>query len=113
MENYNKSDLVSFGNYLLSKERKNLYSDMTKELISSGLNPLSTEERLQMVNDSDIENLLSKYNILENLIEEFRIWNRSWEIYYETNLEVSKKPLSRSNFIIELNEKYDIKLKNI
>jgi len=45
------SDLVSFGNYLLSEERKNLYESRGKELL---------EERLSMVSDADLQNWLEK-----------------------------------------------------
>lgn len=48
---FNKKDLVKFGNYLLSDERKELYKSHPE--------PYGTlEERLSVVNHSDIENFL-------------------------------------------------------
>lgn len=46
---FNKKDLVSFGNYLLSDERKNRF----KQNNESGV---PVEDRLKMVHHADIEN---------------------------------------------------------
>jgi len=48
---FNKKDLVNFGKYLLSEERRELFKQMSEELL---------EERLKMVHDADVENFLSK-----------------------------------------------------
>ncbi len=49
---FNKKDLVDFGNYLLSEERKRLFENHPE--------PVGTlEERLLKVHHSDIENFLS------------------------------------------------------
>lgn len=49
---FNKKDLVDFGNYLLSEERKELFKQHPE--------PVGTlEERLSKVHHSDIENFLS------------------------------------------------------
>jgi len=50
---FNKKDLVNFGNYLLSEERKRLFENHPE--------PVGTlEERLSKVHHSDIENFLEK-----------------------------------------------------
>lgn len=49
---FNKKDLVDFGLYLLSKERKEFLAS------HSGFSPESLENRLQQVNHSDVENFL-------------------------------------------------------
>jgi len=49
---FNKKDLVDFGNYLLSDQRKELiesHPEKSKELI---------EERLKTVSDADVRNFL-------------------------------------------------------
>lgn len=49
---FNKKDLVDFGNYLLSDQRKELiesHPEKSKELI---------EERLKTVSDADVSNFL-------------------------------------------------------
>jgi len=49
---FNKKDLVDFGNYLLSEERKRLFENHPE--------PVGTlKERLSKVHHSDIENFLS------------------------------------------------------
>jgi hypothetical protein len=48
---FNKTDLISFGNYLLSKERRELYKSHPEYP-----NDLMLEERLSTVNHSDVEN---------------------------------------------------------
>lgn len=49
---FNKKDLVDFGNYLLSEERKRLFENHPE--------PVGTlEERLSKVHHSDVENFLS------------------------------------------------------
>jgi len=48
---FNKTDLIKFGNYLLSKERRLLYESHPE--------PVGTlEERLSTVNHSDVANFL-------------------------------------------------------
>lgn len=46
---FNKKDLVEFGNYLLSEERKESFKSISKENI---------DERLSKVHHADIENFL-------------------------------------------------------
>lgn len=54
---FNRKDLVSFGEYLLSEERKRQFAESYKEKIRSGVeNPLSVEESLAAVHHADIEN---------------------------------------------------------
>jgi hypothetical protein len=45
---FNRKDLVSFGNYLLSEERKTRYSLIDSEI--------QVDERLKHVSHADIEN---------------------------------------------------------
>lgn len=47
---YNRKDLVSFGNYLLSETRRDLFASHTE------FGEKRLEERLSYVHDSDIEN---------------------------------------------------------
>lgn len=55
---FNKKDLVDFGNYLLSEERKRLFENHPE--------PVGTlEERLSKVHHSDIENFLEKIKKIE------------------------------------------------
>ena len=51
---FNRKDLASFGNYLMSKEREELIRSTHDELS----NPLSVEETLRIVHHSDVENWL-------------------------------------------------------
>lgn len=54
---FNKKDLVSFGNYLLSKERKQRFEESYKSKIRNGMdNPLPVEESLKIVHDADLSN---------------------------------------------------------
>lgn len=53
---FSKKDLISFGNYLLSQERRELYKT------HPDYTPNRYEERLSTVNHSDIENFIEKYN---------------------------------------------------
>ena len=50
---FNKRDLVSFGNYLLSKERRELYKNHPE------LGETNLEARLAEVNHADIENWMA------------------------------------------------------
>ena len=52
---YNRKDLVSFGTYLLSEERKRRYEEF--DLVRGPSGP-PAEERLKTVNHADIENWL-------------------------------------------------------
>lgn len=57
---YNKKDLISFGNYLLSEERRVLFVESYKQKIRDGVDsPLSVEESLAKVYHSDVDNWLS------------------------------------------------------
>lgn len=53
---YNKKDLVNFGLYLLSDERKASFEEGTRLAIKQGSYPLPTEERLKFVHDADLRN---------------------------------------------------------
>lgn len=56
-----KKDLVSFGTYLMSKKRRDRFDEAYKESIRNGANnPLSTDERLKLVNHADIENWIDE-----------------------------------------------------
>lgn len=48
---FNKKDLVNFGNYLLSEERKKLFESHPEHISS-------LEERLSKVHHADVENFL-------------------------------------------------------
>lgn len=56
---YTEKQLVSFGNYLLSKEREDLIRN--SDLHDSSI----LEDRLRQVNHADIENWKEKYGILD------------------------------------------------
>lgn len=53
---FNRKDLVSFGSYLLSEERKSLFQASYDEAIKMGLNPITPEESMRHVWHPDIEN---------------------------------------------------------
>jgi len=54
---YNEKDLVSFGNYLLSDERKQCKINSRDEMIRQGMkNPLPLEDMMKMVTHADVEN---------------------------------------------------------
>lgn len=58
---FNRKDLVSFGSYLLSENRKSRFLESYKEQIRSGVhNPLSVEESLVDVYHADVENWLEE-----------------------------------------------------
>lgn len=58
---FNKKDLVAFGNYLLSDERRELYKTHPEFQNEQGL-----EERLKVVNDADFEFFKEPACSLEN-----------------------------------------------
>ena len=58
---FNRSQLVEFGNYLLSKERRELYEQSGNQTI--------LEERLSTVNHADVENYISLLNKEQNVQE--------------------------------------------
>ena len=70
---YNTKDLVSFGNFLLSDERKQHKINSRDESIRQGLSPLSIEEMMAQVSDADLANwrfeegLKKSKNFLETL----------------------------------------------
>ncbi len=51
---FNKSDLVKFGEYLLSEERKNLIKS------HPGFEPSTIEHRLKQVSHADVANWIEK-----------------------------------------------------
>jgi hypothetical protein len=58
---FNRKDLVSFGSYLLSENRKSRFVESYKEKIRQGSdNPLSVEESLSMVHHADVENWIEE-----------------------------------------------------
>ena len=56
LTNFSKKDMVSFGNYLLSDERREAYEAATQEAKENKISILSTEERLKNVSHADFEN---------------------------------------------------------
>ena len=59
---FNKSDLVKFGKYLLSKERE----DSLKQTSIENPQAPTYEERFRYVHDADIQNWLSMENEFKN-----------------------------------------------
>lgn len=57
---FNKKDLVSFGNYLMSEKRKRRFEELNKQLIDDSQNPPPIEEKLNIVHHADIENWLAE-----------------------------------------------------
>lgn len=53
---FNKRDMISFGEYLLSDERKERFEAMTDELLANGFLPLPTCVCLKDVHHADFEN---------------------------------------------------------
>jgi hypothetical protein len=53
---FNRKDLVSFGSYLLSEERKALYESASRNALKDGIDIAPTDERLECVSHADIEN---------------------------------------------------------
>ena len=56
MKNYTKKDLISFGNYLLSDKRKELFQQRYKEEVAEGGHPVDWDISMKSVWDSDITN---------------------------------------------------------
>ena len=57
---FNRKDLVSFGSYLLSEQRKSRFVESYKKSVQSGMNPVPVEESLTMVYHADIENWMDE-----------------------------------------------------
>ena len=57
---FNKMDLVSFGTYLLSDERKAKIKRATKQDKAEGFNSIPAKERLKRVTHADLSNWLDK-----------------------------------------------------
>ncbi|MEM9836162.1 MAG: hypothetical protein AAF828_06655 [Bacteroidota bacterium] len=53
---FNRKDLISFGQYLMSQERRNRFEAAYKEAIRSDFDIPPTEERLRHVHHADVEN---------------------------------------------------------
>ena len=53
---FNRKDLVSFGNYLLSKERKIRFDESYEEFMKGNFKPISPEEAMENVHHEDVEN---------------------------------------------------------
>lgn len=60
---FSKADLIHFGNYLLSQERRDLYKS------HPNYEPDRLEERLSIVNHADIENFIELCNKENEQIE--------------------------------------------
>lgn len=58
---FNKKDIVSFGNYLLSEKRKERFKQSFDEAIKNSFNnPISLEEKLSEVHHADVENWIAE-----------------------------------------------------
>lgn len=58
---FNKKDLVSFGNYLMSERRRDRFEATTQSAIQvGGQNIVPTDERLKKIYHADIENWLEE-----------------------------------------------------
>jgi len=57
---FNKKDLVSFGNYLLSEKRKARFQASYDEAIARGENPITPEESMSNVWHPDICNWMEE-----------------------------------------------------
>jgi len=53
---FNRKDLVSFGNYLLSEERKVRFEESYEEFMKGDFNPISPEEAMESVHHAEVEN---------------------------------------------------------
>jgi hypothetical protein len=58
-------DLTSFGNHVLSEERKEAFEETYVRQVEQGLNPVPANEASQMVYHSDIENWKESLNNAE------------------------------------------------
>lgn len=56
MKKKHKDNLVSFGNFLLSQERKTRFNTAYLEDVLIGLQPIPVEEALSRVTDADLAN---------------------------------------------------------
>lgn len=58
---FNRKDLVSFGSYLLSEKRKNLFEESYNQKINDGIeNPLSVEDSLKNIHHADFKNWIQQ-----------------------------------------------------
>jgi hypothetical protein len=54
---FNKKDMISFGEYLLSEERREDFENLARERSIHGMdNPLPVDESLAIVHHADFEN---------------------------------------------------------
>jgi len=60
--NYNESDLISFGRYLLSDRRKERFESIDREMKREGGPILHAVERLKDVHHADLPNWLEERN---------------------------------------------------
>lgn len=72
---FNRKDLVSFGSYLLSEERKSLFQASYDEAIKRGLNPITPEELFK-----------TYYNNLSRYYPTANIWIRSQILHYKPSV---------------------------
>ena len=59
MNQFTEKQVVQFGNYLLSQERKKRFEATTRQNKKDNLNIVGTRSRLAGVHDADIQNFMS------------------------------------------------------